>query len=438
MSDDACKRAALCSQHPQPEHEADAKAELDGRSPASSVSSGSSPSSGAPLSNTAPAICTNPSDGTRILGARVDSLYVSIPGKLFEGVGVELADVKELAKSEDPRIRSTAQYVFGDHVFEVRDRGKGRFPFVLVDNHFHLQVAARRASALPLLYAQISSEVLTRCGVEAPVRDLDFLSLSLGETTDFPRLSRVDLCVDFTTPFRFDAYPQDGWVGRWQTLGSFLKHGRLSGYTFGRGGELSARLYDKTLEITQSHKDYLKAIWSEHGWNGTDQVWRLEFQFRRSVLKELGVGYTRDLKANLGGLWRYACENWLRMVELCGSDQTRSRWPTHPLWTVLTAADWADAPSEPLSRVTTARTPSDDRLFVNGLAGLTSFMAREGIESLEEGAQAFLEAAERFHREREPDSSAQIERYVDVKRREKIRRYNLLASNARKAVRREE
>ena len=238
----------------QSKNEADAKDELDGRSPASSLRSGSSRSSGAPPSNTAPANCTDSFDSTRILRSGVDSVYVSIPGKLYQGIEDQLAGLKELAKSDEAWSRSLAQYQHGDHVFEVRDSGRGKFPFVLVDNHFQIQVASRRANALPLLYAQISSEVLTRCGVDGPVMDLDFLSLTLGETTDFPGLSRADLCVDFVTPFRFDAYPQDCWVGRWHTIGSYLEHGRLTGYTFRRGGELSARLYDKTLEITKSNK----------------------------------------------------------------------------------------------------------------------------------------------------------------------------------------
>ncbi len=185
-------------------------------------------------------------------------------------------------------------------------------------------------------------------------------------------------------------------------------------------------------------KEYLKDLWRAQGWNGTDQVWRLEFQFRRAVLKELGVCYTKDLVANCGGLWRYACEDWLRLVQLSGSDQTRSRWPTHPLWELLTQASWSAGPAEPLSRISAARVPSDDRLFVNGLAGITSYMAREGIDSLEEAVAAFVEAAERFHRDRDPDASAQLARYVGTKVIEKTRRFNLLTPGNRKAPRREE
>ena len=46
---------------------------------------------------------------------------------------------------------------------------------------------------------------------------------------------------------------------------------------FGSGNEVSARLYDKTLEIQKSGKDYMRPLWAMEGWNGQQDVWRMEF-----------------------------------------------------------------------------------------------------------------------------------------------------------------
>jgi len=62
-------------------------------------------------------------------------------------------------------------------------------------------------------------------------------------------------------------------------------YGRFSGWSFGSGGDTVARLYDKTLEVEKkSHKFYLHELWKAAGWDGTSQVWRMEFEAKRNAL----------------------------------------------------------------------------------------------------------------------------------------------------------
>ena len=121
-------------------------------------------------------------------------------------------------------------------------------------------------------------------------------------------------------------------------------------------------------------------------------------------------------------LWQTLCEDFLRLAEPSSTDQTRSRWPNHPVWDAIGAAFLVAGLNEgKLSRFTAARPPRDDRLFLHGLAGLSSFMAREGITDLGEALGAYLHHAEAFHQAREPGG---MEAYLVKKAAVKGKRYN--------------
>lgn len=152
-------------------------------------------SSGALPSNTAPPNCI---DGSNLIRCGVDSLYVSHKGSLTEDRDLELRKLKLAAQSLDSEERASARVRLMDHHFEVRDKGRGRFPFVLADNWFHIQVSSSISKSLPLTQTQISSEVLTGSGVDSATSKLRGVIQQLGSFEE-ETISRVDLCVDFLT-----------------------------------------------------------------------------------------------------------------------------------------------------------------------------------------------------------------------------------------------
>ena len=115
-------------------------------------------SQGTPPCNTVP-LKYNP-EKSKLLRFGVDSLYLSYPGVMSEDWDKKLAKLKELAQMEDDLSQSIAQVTICDHLFEVRDKGAGRFSFVLVDNAYRIQASNSRSKSLPLAYVQISSEYL--------------------------------------------------------------------------------------------------------------------------------------------------------------------------------------------------------------------------------------------------------------------------------------
>lgn len=388
------------------------------------------PVEGAPPSNTAPGNYN--SETFRAFRFGVDSLYLSYPGILAEYWDRKLADLKELAQSESEAQQALAQVVIGEHLFEVRDKGRGRFAYVLVDNCFHLQASNGRSKSLPLAYVQISSEYLAAVGVAQAEQSLRFIVNTLGLVREPANVSRGDLFVDFCADIGMDLFnPLEHWVTRTQSIDLHYRYGQFSGWSFGLGGEVSARLYDKTLEIEKkSRKFYLHELWRAAGWDGNSQVWRMEFQVKREALVSLDVLKVEHLLESQAGMWRYFTEDWLRLAVPSSTDGNQTRWPNHPLWSDISAAFRQESEQPKLARFSPMRLPSDASLFVNGLAGVTSFMAREGIADLGEGIGEYLHQAKKFHDTRYDVPNFGFERYVERKVKAKNRRYNSVNNRA--------
>lgn len=388
----------------------------ESRSHAAALAATDAASVGAPPSITAPANCIRP------LRHGVDSLYVSYKGAIHKDIALRLEELKSFSQSTTDQTVAQGVYKIRDHRFTVLPRGKGRFAFVLEDNWFHIQVSNACASALPLAHVQIRSEYLTAVGAMEALKSLDAIVLFLGDVQGPATISRLDLFVDFVGDHNLTSQPGFAWVKRCRKRDIHEDRDRITGISFGAGNEISARLYDKTVELLKSRKDYLKPLWAAKGWEEGETVWRMEFQARREALPdELKVPAVRALEHE-AAWWRYLCSEWLRLTIPSQGDETRSRWPTHPVWQEL-ASVWDVAEDAPLlTRVSKERAPNDDVLFKAGFWGLSSFMAREGISDLGEGLGEYLHALKMYHEE--SPLCEGMTRYIDRKVQLKARRYN--------------
>ena len=346
-------------------------------------------SQGTPPSNTVPNNCN--SDYFKLLRFGVDSLYLSYPGELFPEAEKKLADLKAIAQSAESYEQSCAQYPVENHLFEVKDKGARFFPYILEDNAFRIQLS--RSHAMPLAYVKISSEYLTHVSPADAEMALRPVVNHFGAIHESANVSRIDLFVDFTSSVDMESWDRHAWVTRASSINMYTIERNFSGWVIGSGGLISCRLYDKTLEIEQkSKKYYLHELWKKTGWNGNDKVWRLEFELQREILTQKTLSKLSDVLKHLNGLWSYATTEWLRLALPNPEDQTRSRWPIHPLWGYLSSVDWEtnDSPLSP--RFNTARIPSDDKLFTMGLSPIISYMARENIHDWEVGTTAYINA----------------------------------------------
>jgi hypothetical protein len=159
--------------------------------PTDAAAAGEAPAAGAQPSITAPA------NSIRPLRHGVDSLYLSFPGGIDPHLAVCLQDLKQMAQGSNDRVQSEAALRIGEHFFEVRPRGRGRFAFVLEDNWFSIQLSNASAGVLPLAVVQIRSEYLTAVGPHQALATISKLVAQMGEVTGPSKVSRIDLFADF-------------------------------------------------------------------------------------------------------------------------------------------------------------------------------------------------------------------------------------------------
>lgn len=330
-------------------------------------------------SNTAGANCT-------IYRVGIDSLYLSYPGQLSEIWAKILDSKKDEARAIRDRTKAHAWVSLLDHNFEVEAFGRKVYRYVLSDNAYRIEVAGFGAKTVPLAYCRISSEWLTHVGVDKSVSQLSLIIAALGDCFGAPAVARADLFADFTAPYAIDSWPRHAWVTRARSVACHYVGDHPSGWSVGGGGPLMARLYDKLLELDKSGKHYLKALWHQAGWEPDLPVFRLEFQFRRDALRELGVSIFPELLANCGRLWGYATQDWLRLCIPSDTDTTKSRWDLHPLWTALQPAQWNGQGKAERIHARIDRAPADGKLTSAYVAVLSSYMAAKGVRDPLEAA----------------------------------------------------
>lgn len=351
---------------------------------------------GAPASNTAPYNCnggdrgsSEPSvpHGFRLLRLGVDSLYLSYPGKLSAEALNTLSRLKTLAQSEHLQEQSKAQYPVAGHVFMVYDKGERNFPFVIEDGAYRIKFS-NSGKKLPMAYVKVSAHYLAHKSVQAILDELQGILAELGGVGQ-PIVSRIDLAVDFMASVSMDSWGRHAWVTRASDIDAYSKDQHFTGWTVGKGGAVSCRLYDKTREIACSGKTWLFDLWRPSGWVDGESVWRLEFQFKREFLKTRGLDHPTQVLDVLNGLWTYATTEWLRLCLPNPSDATRSRWATHPLWIDLAAVNW-DSPQTCLEKIDLRRVPDEDWLKRQQFGLLTTTMALHQIDDHHEAADHLL------------------------------------------------
>jgi len=261
----------------------------------------------------------------RVLASGVDRLEVSVRGSLRNEVLLEL----EAAKAEAQRTREPEPYLFAgsERVFLVQAGGRRAYPYVLVSADIVLMV--RPNGELPPVRADMLSAYLHEVGAEVACAEVG--ELARGALFVVPPelvVSRVDVYAD-VQGWELGLRDAERFVSRARKRTTHTVGQRFTGYVFGEGGPMLARLYDKTAEIGRRGQAWLPERWGEREDEGP--VWRLEYQYRRRVLAEFGAGHPADVLSKLGDLWRHGTGEWLTLRVPTGQAE-RWRWPLDESW----------------------------------------------------------------------------------------------------------
>lgn len=381
---------------------------------------------GAPPSNTAPDNSKDRDGFFKALRWGVDSLYLSYPGELFPESDARLKELKLLAQSREPGEVAKAQLPLGSHIFEVKEKGASLFPYILEDGAFRIQLS-RPGHKAPMAYVKVSAAYLAHVGPVEAEKHLHALLSELGELKEAANVSRIDLYVDFVSSVDMESWDRHAWVTRASSINAYAVSGNFSGWAIGLGGIIAARLYNKLLEIIVSGKDWILPLWQKTGWkSGDGVVWRLEFELKREVLTQHGLSKLFDVLNHRNGLWSYATTEWLRLTIPSEEDKTRSRWPIHPLWQLLSSVDWEDQGGPLSKRFTPTRSPNDDKLFQIAYSALLSYMAKHDFEAnaLYEGTEDFLANAYAHHESKAHQLGLPFDDFIAEKLALKRRQFN--------------
>jgi hypothetical protein len=279
----------------------------------------------------------------QVVGCGVDTLVIGFAVGRYLDVNKFEALAEAKVKAGDKLFDGKGRRVewFGIE-FSMMPRGSLGYEWVMRNADVLVCVAreAKGGSVMPEVYVTFSSLNLSSNGIEGAVRT--FIQwLSEWAVTRNAKVSRADLYIDVGMPFpnlniqkeivsraRFK-------VGYSEPLRAehYVSGRRETGYRFGRG-DLCARFYDKTHEVTLSGKEWMREKWMAQGWEGTTPVVRFEFQCRRKFLKEMSVDTFEDLRQRAADIWRYCTSDWLRVCDP-GSKRNQARWKSKDYWALL-------------------------------------------------------------------------------------------------------
>jgi hypothetical protein len=230
-----------------------------------------------------------------------------------------------------------------------------------------------------------------------------------------PILSRMDLHADF---LGIDFRPEDkeSFICRARSCMANWDEGIFSGFTFGsrKSKSVFARLYDKSLEITKKGGTYWYEIWGS-AYEADEVVWRIEFELHRSFLRKFGVTSLEQGFSSMGGLWKYATEEWLSL-RIPSLDETHSRWRIAPNWRTIQSASLASG-AVALERVREARVGDELHRTIPQLSGwLARTGAILGYESIDEVLEALPGLVGMYERM----TDTKFEDRIDLKRRKML------------------
>jgi Replication initiation factor len=131
---------------------------------------------------------------------------------------------------------------------------------------------------------------------------------------DFNNFTRLDIYIDFhkfNDDLTFSKFVELYASGQIETKGKISKWNpfyskkggkmRLTGFSMGsRSSEKYLRCYNKTEEIYESHKDYIKAFWELNGMDTNKDVYRFELQLSSKFFSSLKI--FRDFEDGHGNI----------------------------------------------------------------------------------------------------------------------------------------
>lgn len=293
--------------------------------------------------------------GVRILDCSIDTVRQLYNGMLNHDL---LDDLEERLEAEH---RPVVEYQ--GHLWRLRRGGKAGFKFLLQNAEFGVVILIKNThttadSAGSHCKIEVSPKLIRDQSPDVLQHQMDELASGWFVTPPSPCGVAIHIATDWqgwVPPSDFvdrltcrsqRINDRNGFQSLEVTTGEVASiYGRGQSYTFGTVSSLQAALYNKSKEIIAHDKiDYFHGIWErklDHDWqpiwNPEEDVWRLEFRFSQTVLRQFAdYNTTADKKCNLSTYELVA--EYLQPLWAYGLDRFRldfNRRYLDPFWTVL-------------------------------------------------------------------------------------------------------
>lgn len=205
--------------------------------------------------------------------------------------------------------------------WNLQRTGTKLYPYVLRCGDISLMLSSRDGeSTIPNCKIEFGSISAHNGVFDIYKRLLQWLAV-YGFTVRKDIVSRVDLAVDCVGLCITETHVSnpERWITRARKFSIYFQDWNLTGVMLGKGS-IALRVYDKALEL---RNDSTKALFFYDLWNlplssaSDTPVTRVEFQFRRDILKEFAipVNTVKDLQKNLDTVFQYACTKWSRLSD---------------------------------------------------------------------------------------------------------------------------
>ena len=324
-------------------------------------------------------ITQDPKEEINILASNIDTLILSIDIKWKNSYFfAALTEAKLLAKADkaDFPIPFTINNENDEYFFNIKYHGSQGYEWILNNPEYSLLIGNWiTPQSRPSIMVTIRSETLWRKGPrKAAYFITSFLEKVGAEIIDI-KISRLDLCIDTLLPEKL-------WsenilvhrVTRATDTKIFHSNKKLTGIMIGKG-IISARLYDKPLEIKQqSNKTWLFDVWGLKTVPKNHKIIRVEFQLRREMIKQLGIKHVHNLFDLIQNIWSYCTKDWLKFQDNPGK-QSHQR-ETLKWWKIIQDGFNNIPAGSPLIR-NKAIKADQDRLSQQIIGFMSSFAALE-------------------------------------------------------------
>lgn len=203
-----------------------------------------------------------------------------------------------------------------------------RYHLQFLEYHLYFAITKEYGTS-PNVYVSLNAAALWHVKLPGLLELLQFDIANYGGTIDRIQPSRVDLCADF----RLDApltlpFLESHRVSRSRKTEVHMDGRDLETFYSGApGAPLRLRIYDKSKEIIKNNKQWFGGIWNT---DDLTNIWRVEFQIRRSILHQYRIRDLATLWDTIGSMWSYLTSEWFSL-RLQDNDKAERR-TVHPWW----------------------------------------------------------------------------------------------------------